>query len=119
MRSFADVRESDAQRKTTAAAGLMVRPKWAVSAIRAPRRCGSIPSDSAAGTIAFMIATAGAIPEPVIVARPHDIEPPVSIAATGGSRERPEVIASIRPLVLTASAKSVAVTISEMTCVYA
>ena len=62
---------------------------------------------------------AGYLVNTVIVARPHAIEPPVSIAATGGSRERPEVIASIRPLVLTASAKSVAVTISEMTCVYA
>ena len=38
--------ESRAAIITTAAAGLIVRPKWAASDVTAPRRIGSSPSDS-------------------------------------------------------------------------
>src|SRR5579883_3640245 len=60
-----------AETMTTAAAGLMVRPKWAPRAVTVPSRVGSRPIEEAAGTKNSITATAGAIPVPETTARHH------------------------------------------------
>ena len=99
---------------TTAAAGLMVRPKWAPRAETVPSRTGSSPIEPAAGTKNSMTATAGAIPVPETTARPQGATIPAAMARSGqGAMLR--ITISISPLSRMPSANVEAATISEMT----
>jgi len=101
---------------TTAAAGLIVRPKCEPSAATVPRRTGSRCIDAATGTKNSMIETAGAMPVPETTASAQGAIVLTASAAVGQPTSL-WTITAIRPLRLIPSAKVEAATISEMTCV--
>src|SRR3954447_8495618 len=101
---------------TTAAAGLMVRPKCEPRAATVPQRIGSRPIVAATGTKNSMIDTAGAIPVPETTASAQG----TTVLTTSDKVGQPMsalTIISIRPLWRIPSAKVDAATINEITCV--